>query len=188
MLKENNVRTGFFEVDDYKALMAQAAEHIRPILAFACETGWRKSEILSLKWHQVDLRAKTVRLDHGQTKNHEGRLICLSDELYSLLQDLFTKRTLGCDHVFQNQGKPIKDIRRGFDSANKRAKLGKRLFHDFRRTAIRNMVRNGIPEQVAMKISGHKTRSVFERYNIVSEDDLREAAKKMGGNFIHNVA
>jgi len=188
MLKEDNVRTGFFEPDDYNALMAEAPEHIRPILSFACETGWRKSEILSLKWHQVDLKAKTVRLDHGQTKNNEGRLICLSDELHSLLQDLFTKQTLGCDHVFQNQGKPIRDIRGAFESAIRRANLGKRLFHDFRRTAVRNMVRNGIPEQVAMKISGHKTRSVFERYNIVSEDDLREAARKMGGNFIHSVA
>lgn len=178
MLKENNVRKGFIEHEDYLALYNALPEHLKPVLIFAYFSGWRKSEILTLKWNQVNLRDGIVRLEPGETKNSEGRTLYMEPELLDLLKGLHKNRRMDCLLVFNDNGKMIGDFRKSWRSNCTAVGKSGLLFHDLRRSAIRNMVRAGISERVAMTISGHKTRSVFDRYNIVSEDDLKEAAVK----------
>ena len=178
MLKESNVRKGFFEHDQFLALRKNLPEELRPIVTFAYHSGWRKGEILGLTWDKIDLRQGIVRLDPGETKNDEARTLYMDEELWKEMRVLHSKRRLGCPYVFHRNGKPVRDFRDSWDTACSQAKMEGRFFHDFRRTAIRNMIRAGVPERVAMQITGHRTRSVFDRYNIVSDEDLREAARR----------
>ncbi len=181
MLQEHNVRKGFFEHDEFIALRAALPPKLRPVVTFAYHTGWRKQEMLRLMWECIDLQARVVRLDPGTTKKRDGRLIYLDGELLEVVTTLKQEHDLHyphCTWVFHRHGVPIKDFRAAWDAACRAVGLEGRLFHDFRRTAVRNMVRAGIPERVAQQISGHKTRSVFDRYYIVSDSDLREAARR----------
>jgi integrase len=155
------------------------------------------SEILTLQWRQVDLRAGEVRLDPGSTKNREGRVFPLTTELRKMLQRRLDARDslqadgLICPWVFfrlvadgrhgPKRPVPIRAYKKSWKTACRAAGCPARIPHDLRRTAVRNMVRAGIPERVAMQLTGHKTRSVFERYNIVSEGDLRDACKRLEG-------
>lgn len=179
MLKENNVRSGFFEREDFVALRNALPDYVRPLVTFAYHTGWRSGEIRSLRWSQVDLKEGCVRLDPGTTKNDRGRIVYLPQEVLTLLAEMHKARRLDCPWVFHRGGASIRDFRSAWAGACERARIGARLFHDFRRTAVRNMVRAGVPERVAMAISGHQTRSVFDRYHIVSDADLKEAAGRM---------
>jgi integrase len=179
MLKEDNIREGFFEDEEYRAVRGNLADYLKPVIDFGYVTGWRKSEILGLTWNRVNLREGTVRLEGRETKNKAARDIYLGAQLEGLLKGQMGKRRLGCPYVFHNEGRKIRGFSKAWATACRRAGVPGRLFHDLRRTAVRNMVRAGIPERVAMMISGHKTRSVFDRYNIVSPNDLKQAAARI---------
>jgi integrase len=183
MLKENNVRKGFFEHAEFVVLRAELPNYLKGLVTFAYKTGWRVSEIKGLKWNQVDLDNGIVRLETGDTKNDEGRTVYLDDELQGVFHgqwELRKKSRKLTPFVFPNEDgtERIRDFRGSWQKACKNAKIGKRLFHDFRRTAVRNMIRSGIPERVSMMISGHKTRTIFDRYNIVNDADLKLASQK----------
>ncbi|MCD6487384.1 MAG: tyrosine-type recombinase/integrase [Syntrophobacterales bacterium] len=178
MLKENNIRTGFFEHEDFVTVRDALPEYLKSVITFAYNTAWRRSEILNLTWRNVDLKEGIVRLDPGETKNDEGRVVYLDAELLDMMADLQRKKAFGCPYVFHRNGNQIRDFRSAWANAFESAGISSMMFHDLRRTAIRNMIRAGIPERVAMTISGHKTRAVFDRYNIVSPEDLKEAARK----------
>jgi integrase len=160
VLREANVRTGFFEANEFLALIDALPKYLQPMVMFAYYTGWRKREILSLQWKQVDLHEQIIRLNPDQAKNGFGRMVALDGELLAILREQFEARkvvqlnerspTLICPFVFHNHGKRIKDFRAAWETALVKAKLGGKLFHDLRRTAVRNMVRAGVPERVAM--------------------------------------
>jgi integrase len=192
MLKERNVRTGFFERDQITRIIAHLPTAIRPAVQLAYITGWRiPSEVLPLQWRHVDFEARVVRLDPHTTKNDEGRTFPFTDALERLLEaqkaehDRLKAEDVISPWVFNRSNRKVKGKRittfiiKAFRAACTKAGCPGRIPHDLRRTAVRNLVRAGIPERVAMQMTGHKTRSVFERYNIVSECDLVEAAQKL---------
>ena len=206
MLEENNVRKGFFEYNEYQALYEALPDYLKPVLAFGYFSGWRVMEILNLKWNRVDLEQGKAWIDHGETKNKEAREIYLDADLLNKLKVLeakrnplwdgqpikrFTKawetalracgfipllkcRACGGEMDFPAERK--KGLQCPSCGSTKLRREG-RIFHDLRRSAIRENVRAGIPVGVAMKLSGHKTMSVFERYNITDEKDLKRAAE-----------
>jgi integrase len=179
--------TATFEPEQLAALRSKLAAPLQAVVTFAYLTGWRiNSEVLPLQWRQIDFAAGTVHLDAHTTKNGEARTFPFTADLRTLLETQRAhadevQRKLGriIPHVFHRRGKRIRDFRGAWKNACTAAGVPGRIPHDFRRTSVRNLVRAGIPERVATTMTGHLTRSFFERYNIVSENDLRDAAKRL---------
>lgn len=200
MLKENNVRKGFFEHYNFIALRDALPDYLKGFVTFAYKTGWRESELKMLTWSLVDQKNGIIRLEPGSTKNDEARTVYLDTELKDIIVQQWKIRKDSSKiipYVFSNKdgNDRITDFRKAWNTACRKIGIGygynihKKYaetwggklpkgptIHDFRRTAVRNSVRSGIPERVAMMISGHKTRSVFDRYNIVNDADLKAAA------------
>ena len=178
-LQETNVRQGFFTEDEFRMLRGLLPDHVKVPLIIAYWTGMRVGEILMLRWDQLDLERGQLRLEPGTTKNNQGRLVPLVMEVTEALwqwKQEGLQRYPTCAWVCHYRGERLRQIpRKRWNKACDQVGLNGKIFHDLRRTAIRNMVRAGISERVAMAISGHKTRSIFDRYDIVSEADLRSA-------------
>ena len=161
---------------------------VRALVEFLHLTGWRLGEAKPLTWRQVDFGAGTVRLEPGTTKNDEGRTFPFGalPRLAELLRSqrehtsaLEREQERLIPWVFHRNGKPIRSFHDAWRRACRRAGVPGRLIHDLRRTAVRNFERAGVPRSVAMKLSGHKTESIYRRYAIVSEADLAEGVRKV---------
>jgi integrase len=166
----------------YEQLRDALPSYLKPVLIMAYLTGCRKSEILSLKWSQVDFLNKQIDLRPKDTKNNEPRAIPIYGELCEALVLLWQNRSeKDPDHdaVFTHRGKRIRYLYDAWKTATQKIGMKGLLLHDCRRTAVRNLVRSTVTDKVARTISGHKTRSVFDRYNIVDANDLQDAGSKM---------
>lgn len=208
-LSENNTRKGFFSEDEFRALHSYLPANLKDFCRFAYLTGWRRNEIRSLRWS--DLEGDTIRLRSENAKNRSSRSIALAGELKGILERRQQERLVDgvlTGLIFHRNGEPVGEFKKSWATACVAAGLGAmmcrkcgepgkdgelsvcrrckkqrsysgKIFHDFRRTAARNLVRAGVSERTCMDILGHKTRSMFDRYNITSEKDLAQAMERL---------
>jgi len=179
MLEENNIRQGFLEHGDFLVLLSNLPEYLKPVVEFLYLSGWRKGEARKVEWRDVDMASRVVRLRIENSKNKESRLLPLTGRLWEVIQESAMERRLDCPYVFHRGGRRIGDFRKAWGTASKASGLEGVIPHDLRRCAARNLSRAGVAESVAMEITGHKTRSMYRRYRIVDEKDLREATEKL---------
>jgi integrase len=158
--------------EEWAAYYEASSDWYKPIALCAYTTGMRRMEILRLRWNRVDLRAGFIRLRPEDTKTNEGRPIPIDPRLDEVLRAL-TVPVRDDVLVFTRNGQPIPDIRYGHQEACEKAGIRDFRFHDFRHCAITNWRRKGIDFLTIMKASGHRSLAMFQRYNTVTEADLR---------------
>lgn len=183
-LEEDNARHGFLEPEQYETLLGYMPARLKALLVCAYHVGTRSGELRKIRVDQVDFEASQIRLESGQTKGKRTRTLPIYGDMERWLRQQITGAPKGCPWVFYGtRGARIEAHLKGWHEACRAADVPDLLFHDLRRSAVRNMKRAGIQDKVAMEISGHKTRAVFDRYNIVDEGDLEAAGEKLGRYF-----
>jgi integrase len=184
-LQESLPRQGFVEDTQFEQLRDHILDRgVRGMASLAFRYGFRKEELQNLLCRQVNFAEKSIHLFQGTTKNSQPRKVVLDSESLDELKDA-AKGKGPNDHVFtwttgNKKGQRIRDFRECWNLSCEAAKLPGLLFHDLRRSAVRRMVRRGVRTLTARRISGHLTDAIFQRYDITSDQDLAEAAEKIG--------
>jgi integrase len=182
MLRENNVRQGTYTREEIDRLVECLPAHVKPVVRFAYLTGRRRGEILQLKWSDVNWRERYIAVRQETTKTGDPDHIPMEGELLDLMAKLHAAKTLKYENiswVFHYRGKPFTKFYKSWHQALDKAGLPDRLFHDIRRTVSTDLDEAGVPRQVAMRITGHKTESTYLRYRIVKDTSIREAQAKL---------
>lgn len=178
-LEESAPRDGFLSPADFAALAeALPDDGLRTFVRFLYATGMRVGEARKLEWRDVD--GTVLRIRGETTKNSTARTLPLAGELATILAEARERRRLDCPSIFHRKGVPIGEFRTPWRVATKATGHVNLLVHDLRRSAVRNLIRSGVPERVAMGVTGHRTRNIFDRYNIVSAADLGAGLERVG--------
>lgn len=174
-LLKGKSRSGFLPHDQFQKLFNAMPKHLRPLLLLLYFTGVRVGEAEKIEWTAVDLKTARITLLEGETKNNQPRVLPLPDSLVTLLSAVKVRE----GRVFPTK----RAMQSAFAKACATAGIEGLMIHDLRRSAVRNLRQAGVAEGVAMKISGHRDRSVFERYNVVDLDDIMQASKQLQSAF-----
>jgi integrase len=182
-LKQNGPRQGFVEPEDFEHLHAALPRDLQDAVRFLYVTSWRKGAMQSLEWRDCELEFNAereiiggrVNLRAENSKTRHAQTLPLNGEVLEVIKSAWARRDLKCTFVFHRDGRQIGAFRKAWLAACKAIGRPNLVVHDLRRSGIRNLVRAGVPEVVAMGISGHRTRATFTRYNIVSDADLTAA-------------
>jgi len=177
LFKENNVRDRVLTRDEYQRLVEECSGHLAPMVILAYRTGMRRGEILGLRWDQLRLAYKVILLDPKDTKTNEAREVPLDNDLVEVLRRV--PRVLGCPNVFTRRGKAFGDSKTAFKAACRRAGIQNFRFHDLRHCAVTNLRKAGVPQNVIMSISGHKTDAMLRRYDKVDREDRLDALERV---------
>ena len=148
-------------------------EHPPLLFVIAYHIGLRRGALLRIKWSQID-RAEGCIWMEGKRANRKPEPVAVP--IYGDMAKFLDLQPKNGEFVF-TRGARIKDFRESWDQACARAEVPDLLFNDLRRTAVRNLRRAGVPESVIMKTTGHRTRTVFERYNIADQTDTQQAGR-----------
>jgi len=208
LFAEHNARQGFLERTDFDAVVSRLPEYLQDYARFAYGSGWRKGEVATLEWSAIDKANTRATLRREHSKNGEPRVLPLVGELAEIIARRRCDReyktvageTAESRYIFHRHGRPIGDFRKAWTSACGAAGFAKPkvrrdgrpvlartgqpvmkatlIFHDLRPSAVRNLVAACVDQSVAMLVTGHQTISVFQRYRIVSDDDVRAALER----------
>ena len=178
-LRENPPRQGFFEHPEYLAVRVHLPAPWQDILDVAYYSGWRKQEILGLTWEEIDEAGGVIRLSPARSKTLVGRVLPISQPIAEAIARRRARRDPDSPLVFHRDGIPIRRWRTAWRTACQAAGVPTRFLHDCRRTAARNLIRASVPERVAMLLTGHKSRAIFDRYNIINEQELLDAGDQL---------
>ena len=184
-LTEDNIRERVLSQQEFERLLECLASPLKEMTLVAFYLGMRQREIVELSWGQVDLEKNLIRLRGEDTKTGFKRRIPIHPRIRVIIENL--PRGIRSKRVFLNQGRPIRafvgSCKRQWYNAVKEAGLGDFTFHDLRHCAINNLRLAGNDHFTIMTISGHKTTSVFRRYNVVTDDELQDVKWKNDENF-----